>query len=322
MSVNNVNGISKETLTQIKNKAGEISNTSESSIWNEYKQFDINGNGNISDDLETMSESDVIRMGQMLGIVSDGQISDTKQSEKTGDCYLLSGVNALSNTSWGKEAVKNAISEDGEGGYNVQFYNANGELETVHVTSEELSANPEKYSSGDTDMNIIEVAAEKFYAAHADEEIYSYKNSKNPLETGLMEGKTSILYMLTGLEGTVLQTGKADTKIPKFALSSDRSELNAASFEKFFNSYAENPDDIAATCSFKKENFFKKLFNSNKFEQTSGHGYSIKGITRNADGSIASISFQNPWDSSQAFTLTYEEALSRINYLTGYKNPS
>ena len=42
MSVNNVSSVNTETLSTIKTKASEISSSSEASIWNEYKQFDVN----------------------------------------------------------------------------------------------------------------------------------------------------------------------------------------------------------------------------------------------------------------------------------------
>ena len=118
--------------------------------------------GSLADDIDSLSNDSLTNLGQKLGIISDGTVGATKQSEQTGDCYLLSSLNALSETSWGKEAINNAIESDGQGGYNVTFYNAEGEQEQINVTSDELAATPEKYSSGDVDMKIIEVAAENF----------------------------------------------------------------------------------------------------------------------------------------------------------------
>lgn len=319
MSVNNVNSssISTENLNTIKSKASEITSSSDASIWNEYKQFDVNGNGSIADDIDAMSNSDLTSLGQKLGILSDGAIGATKQSEQTGDCYLLSSLNAMSETSWGRQAINDAIEPDGSGGYNVEFYNADGEKETVHVTSDELSANPEKYSSGDVDMNIIEVAAEKFYAAHADEEAYSYKDKNDPLTQGLMEGKTSIVYMLTGSEGHVLQASKLDENIPANALASDRGKLTGSSLTEQLLNIATNPDGYASMCSFKEQGFFKKLFGGSS-GVTSDHGYSISSVLQNSSGGIEAVVLKNPWDSSKEIIMPFNDFKSRIMYFVSH----
>ena len=316
MSVNNVNSISTENLNTIKSKASEITSSSEASIWNEYKQYDVNGNGSIADDIDAMSESDLHSLGKKMGVVSDGVVGDTKQSETTGDCYLLSGINALSETSWGKEAIDEAIEPDGSGGYNVKFYNADGEQETINITADELSANPEKYSSGDVDMKIIEVAAEKFYAAHADEEAYSYKDKNDPLTQGLMEGKTSIIYMLTGSEGHVLQSSKLDENIPPEALSSDRAKLTEASLTEQLLNIAANPDGYASMCSFKKSGFFKRLFGGSKV--IPDHGYSISSVVQNNNGGIEAVVLKNPWDSSQEIIMPFDEFQSQVTYFVSH----
>lgn len=312
MSVNNVSSISTENLNTIKAKAAEITSSSGGSIWNDYKNFDLNGNGSISDDIENMSDADLYRMGQQMGILSDGAVQATKQSEETGNCYLLSGVNALSNTTWGKEAIQNAIEPTEDGGYNVTFYNSDGEKETVNISAEELAANPEKYSSGDVDMKIIEVAAEKFYSAHLDEDAYSYKDKNTPLTEGLMEGKTSILYMLTGSEGHVLQSTELDKRIHESALASDRGALTDETLQQELLEIASNPDGYAATCAFKKPGFFQKLFGGG--DTVSAHGYSIKEVIQSPDGGIQSVIVQNPWDSSKEIVMSYKDFKSQVAY--------
>ncbi len=318
MSVNNISSISTENLNAIKARASEITSSSDSSIWNEYKNFDANGNGSIADDIDNMSDVDIMSIGEKFGILSDGTVQGTKQSDETGDCYLLSGVNALSNTEWGKQAISNAIEPDGNNGYNVTLYNADGEKETVNITAEELTANPEKYSSGDIDMKIIEVAAEKFYSSHINEDAYSYKNPDSPLTEGLMEGKTSILYMLTGSEGNVLQSEAIDKRIPESALSPNRSALTDETLNKLLTEISSNPDNYASMCSFKKQNFLQKLLGGSN--TVSEHGYSIKGVQRNYDGSIESVILQNPWNSSEEITMPYDKFKSQVTYFVTH-NP-
>ena len=315
MSVNNVNSITNENINTIKVKAAEITSNSDASIWNEYKQFDINGNGNIADDISKMSSVDLQSLGQKLGILSDGKVGNTQQSEETGDCYLLSGVNALSETSWGQQAINDAIKSDGNGGYNVSFYNADGEKETINITDAELNVNPEKYSSGDLDMKIIEVAAEKFYKLH-DDSIYSYKNKENPLSAGLMEGKTSILYMLTGSEGKVLQESKPDKKIPENALTSNRNKLTETSLSEALLNIASSSDDYASMCSFKKQGFFDKLFGNST--TVSDHGYSISSVLQNDNGEIEAVVLKNPWDSSKEIIMPFDDFKSQVTYFVSH----
>lgn len=41
-----------------------------------------------------------------IGAKFDGIIGETIQSFKTGDCWILAGVNSLNQTSWGREIIK------------------------------------------------------------------------------------------------------------------------------------------------------------------------------------------------------------------------
>ena len=51
----------------------------------------------------------------------NGQIEATKQG-RSGDCWLLSDINSMSQTEWGKQAISDAVKSDGAGGANVDVY--------------------------------------------------------------------------------------------------------------------------------------------------------------------------------------------------------
>ncbi len=99
----------------------------------------------------------------------NGKIDENVYQGAIGDCWLISGVLALNNTDEGKEIIKNAISKTSDGkGYEVYF---KGVDKSYTVSKEELkqaekvdsnkNKNYHKYSSGDDDMLLIELATEK-----------------------------------------------------------------------------------------------------------------------------------------------------------------
>lgn len=95
----------------------------------------------------------------------NGMIEPTKQGENAIDCWLLSGLNALNQISWGKKAIKDAIRPDGEGRVYITFIGSPIEQKTFHVTVEDLynASQSDKYSKGDDDVLAIEVATEKLF---------------------------------------------------------------------------------------------------------------------------------------------------------------
>ena len=64
----------------------------------------------------------------------NGEIEDTKQAS-TVDCWLLTNLNWLRNTNWGKELVKNSIQPDGNGGVFIIFKGAKTRVKKFHVSA-------------------------------------------------------------------------------------------------------------------------------------------------------------------------------------------
>lgn len=125
--------------------------------------------------------------------IDEGVFQGTK-----GDCWLLSGVLSLSYTKDGRELIHNAIQKDKKGDYYVNF---EGLGKTYKVTKEELNkANistyedslgikNSKYSTGDDDMLLMELAVEK---AVAD------KTNEIPTNNGITGGSAIYLYSMLG----------------------------------------------------------------------------------------------------------------------------
>lgn len=94
---------------------------------------------------------------------ADGFIDPTVQ-QSTGDCWLLSGLNALSETQWGRDAIKQAINIKQNGDIVITLKGAYGKKKQFLITKSELEVNKNnpKYSKGDMDVLAIELAVEKY----------------------------------------------------------------------------------------------------------------------------------------------------------------
>ena len=232
----------------------------------------------------------------------DGKISETKQGS-TGDCWLMSRVNALSYTDKGKEIINNALE-----------YNANST--TVHlrgfgditITNEELqeAKNSGKFSNGDDDMLALELAMQKFIKEVKSGNIKLDPNMpdeiKNAIETTLessdnVSGGFPVLmmYLLTGKvgasQGSMTQGGEG--------------------VKNLLEQFEKNGGKDVAMCASFGENTNVQDINGNTVTLIGPHAYSIKEVK---DGICTLI---NPWDSSQEIKVsidTLDSVGCRIDY--------
>lgn len=93
----------------------------------------------------------------------NGKIEQTFQSEKQGDCWLLSDINTLNETEWGKKAIFEAIKPNPDGSVTIKFKGSPIEQKEFHITAQEIenAKNSGHYSNGDDDMIGFELATEK-----------------------------------------------------------------------------------------------------------------------------------------------------------------
>lgn len=141
--------------------AGHFQNQIETAGENEEISLEIEDetlDDNYEDIASTKSVASV--KGAKNKDTKDGKIGNTKQGLITGDCWLLSGVNALSYTKEGKKLIKDALDYQKDGtmvhlkGVG-DYWISNKEL-NQKKKNERLSI-----SSGDDDMIILEMAVEK-----------------------------------------------------------------------------------------------------------------------------------------------------------------
>ena len=89
----------------------------------------------------------------------DGKIGDTEQ-ESIGDCWVLAGVNSLRDSDVGRAYLKNAIKQNDDGSVTVYLKGVNKEYtySAEEIIDNEYNTPSLQYSTGDTDMNLFEMA--------------------------------------------------------------------------------------------------------------------------------------------------------------------
>lgn len=268
----NVDNVQKNINTQKR----EMYKAEHGDIKNIFPQF-------VSNSGETTSISEA------MGGYFDGRIGSTMQSFETGDCWLLTGVNSLNSTKWGKEIIKNAINSDGKGGAVVTLKGAKKENKEFHITVNDVIAAKinEKYSAGDDDMLVIELAVEKY----AKELITSGKLDK-PEDVAITGG--------IGISSVELLTGSKTHKFP------EKDRFMDKALEKIY----DNPGDYAVYCSFI----------DNKDDMYNNHAYTIKKIGIDLDGNKSAILI-NPWDSSEEIVIPYDKFRANLKYLAVNEDP-
>jgi len=102
----------------------------------------------------------------------NGEIEDTEQSEVTGDCWLLTNLNCLRDTKWGKEMIKNSIQSDGNGGVIITFKGAKTKAKKFHISAKAIVQARQSgiYSKGDDDVIAMELAVEKYLKMYRNQE--------------------------------------------------------------------------------------------------------------------------------------------------------
>ena len=195
-----INGAkSKTTVTQDENKDGTI-------------DFEM---------IETYDSNNMPTIEKYSYDYEINGIIENSEQNLIGDCWLLSGLNALSNTSFGSEIIKNAITDNNDGTYSIHFKVPNT---SFTITEEEIIEAKSRniYSKGDADMLIMELAFEKIfksqntclnYPSLVRDILNSNKDTEeNPLDSGCFGYVT---YLLTGEKTDSISTRQLAKFNPK-----------------------------------------------------------------------------------------------------------
>ena len=209
----------------------------------------------------------------------NGQIDEAVFQGQEGDCWLISGILSLSYDDKGQELIKDAISKNPDGIYNVYF---KGVDKSFTITENELNSfnkdtlsngmglSNSKYSTGDDDMLLIELAMEKLVA-----------EGDIPVETleGITGGSAYYLYELF------------TDKMTGYAYGDDPDEM--ANLLNYYNKYQ---DDCSATLGV--SDGFASLDDD--------HAYAVKSM----DNTV--LTLVNPWDTTEEVKVSTKELVENF----------
>ena len=225
----------------------------------------------------------------------NGMIEAFAQGQ-TGDCWLLSSLQALSNSEEGRKLLQDAVQINDDGTYTVKF---NGADWAINITDADLRAarNSGQYSSGDDDVLLMEVAMQNYLTQVRNGQVQSdsaninataSEGGANPLNSGRA---TDLPYLLTG--------------------KTDFSVGNNTQVDEFFNKIENGNSTAYATVSFGAgANSSMNTLNAGAVvtgaDAYTGHLWSIKSVSGD------NVTLINPWNSSQEIVTTRAE-LARQN---------
>ncbi len=250
-------------------------------------------------DREKIFPEGIIFEGNQNGGGVNGEIDDSRQGQQ-GDCWLLSGLNSLSYSEKGREIIKNAIKNNEDGTYTVDFKGIDTE---VTITKEDIAAarRSGKYSSGDDDVLLMELATERVMDKIRDGEMDDVPEF---LEEAAGDGDSSIwagslrdiIFLLTG-DNT------------KYAVDEDK-------MSEMLDELENNPENYAMTTSFDgTENggsYTVQDVNGKPVELVTNHAWSVKSVSGDT------VTIVNPWDSSIEYTIPKSEFLKHAKGVEYY----
>lgn len=219
----------------------------------------------------------------MMSDQQDGIIGDFKQGQ-AGDCWFLASIRKLKDLpDQGKGILKETIKNNKNGTYTVNFKGGDGK--PITVTEEEVQkgtikakGKELKLSSGDKDVRILEIAANKYIETHLE-----FNGRKN------INGGNSI-------DAWRLLTGKPENV-----------EYNAKKYNEWIEGLLLTRPSDEFTCSFNNHKISGGVIKlPGNIQVVNNHVYDIAKVTKENGHTI--LTLINPWDTSKPIKISYEEA--------------
>lgn len=215
----------------------------------------------------------------------DGIIQGGKQGTNAGDCWLLAQINSMAKTSWGKDALKSAITQEKDGSFTVHF---NGVKKEIKITAEEFkkAQKNSNYSSGDADPLLLEVAVDKYF-------------KENDINNGSIKGndlagEDSLQFLLTGVKG--------------------RQTATEESYEPILKVMGQNPDDnagIAATYIY---------YDEAQGSDGTNHAVSIQQVILDKKGEVKEVVLLDSYRPDAPFKKFYRQFVDELKAF-GFTTP-
>lgn len=253
---------------------------------------------------------------------SNGMIGDFKQGT-LGDCWLLSGLKSLSVTPIGVDIIRNSITQNEDGTVSVNFKGVNKSYtiteDEFNKARDEAVVSPDgvrekKYSSGDADVLLFEIAMDKLKNEIAEGKVgfglpnYAkiVVNKENPIEGG---AGGQLYYLLTGKDSCGISTTGAKNPVTSEILFKD----NKDKLNEFLEKYSIDNKKYAVAFGVEKEISVKDLTGKD-YNLKPKHEYAVEGTFS------GNIIISNPHNSARKIVIPQSEFVNMGISLLTYQN--
>lgn len=213
----------------------------------------------------------------------DGVIQGGAQGRTAGDCWLLSQMNSMAQTKWGKEAFKNAITKEDDGSFTVHFKGVNKDIK-ISQKEFEKAQKDSYYSNGDADALLYELATEKHFKETG--------LNNGTIKGNSLAGEDSLQYLMTGVKGR------------EFTKNHKNYEQQV---EMVLMAMADDPEG--------NNGFSTTYISKDNSPESTGdisHAVSVKGVIKNDKGKIKEVVIVDPYKPNEPFTKSYGQFLSEM----------
>jgi len=231
--------------------------------------------------------------------ISDGLIGDGLKQGTMGDCFAITSIYGVGHTDTGREAIKHAIKDNGDGTYSVTFA-GDAAHKPYTVTQDDLKKG---YADGDVDANILGAAMDKYINDPANiEEAKKHfghgrqapgATDEGPLTIGSGGDATYIMNLLAGGEAKSFQLsrGQNNKDTIKDYLVNQASRVGKSSVITFGATVDPATGDVASPLA-----------------QKGGHSFAVQKIDLNNDAANGgTVYYVNPWDTSKVRSISVNE---------------
>ena len=207
------------------------------------------------------------------------------QGRDTGDCWLIAGINAINATDKGKQIIRNSIIPNQDGTVTVNFA---GYGKSYTITQDEINKYDtdlnihDKYSNGDNDMLVLELAMDKLIEENPD-----LMKTGDGINGGYMENLWKAL--------------TPNYKIETFDDNDNSKGIPQEDIYRIFKDALKNKN-IAIGFGFRGRTESAKLIDGKDYEYSTA-GAHVLAITSVKDNEIT---FNNS-SNGQSYTMTWEE---------------
>ena len=294
------------TIIRLLNNKCGIPNTNPPTLTKEA--IEQLNNNDIFKVLEEIVNGDELWEEYYFGSI-DGEFGDNGQGA-TGDCWLLTGINAFRNSSVGRQILKDAIKINDDGTYSVTL---NGVNRTYTFTQDDIinAIYAHGYSHGDRDVLLMELAVEELHKEIIDGTVtipteVMTELSRETDEPGSAICGGSSTWLTYYLTGNISKSYEIDSA--EFAYS-----VLDFWYEEFINGNVGFELSFHLDLSYLREQYgINAIFGAidiNGLQIIENHAYNVEGITiaDPSDPAKNTISLSNPWEPEIVVTFTWEE---------------